>query len=277
MKRLFTINNFTIILAFLFSLGFAILRVFGIGPNFVDTVVLFTLSALILWLLSEKLGYFDRVEKEIVGIHKEISDITSGVADVRSNLNRPSGVHAIYLSRDFLPPYEGFVETAHEQIIVISIDLEDTSSRYIDYLIELAKRNCHICLLAFNPESPARYGVAKLLGQREEGVKSRIRNNLERIMDHRSKGLPKEQSDKVQIRVYDWAPTWVGLAADPGSPKGKMLVGVCQHGPAKGTWPEFELRPGFDSALYDFYSKRFLQAWEDAIPWNGNTSYTTNK
>jgi hypothetical protein len=247
------------------TLLFGVLRIFGITSGSYEAVILLTLSALIFWWLSEKEKLLDLLDKESAEVHNSLSAVISDVTDIKKSLPTPNGVYGIYLSRDKLPPYKEFIENTREQIVIISIDLEDTSSRYLDILFELAKRNCHIHLLALKPDSHGLMSVANLLGQRDDRVKSRIENNLAHIMERRAQRLSGEQLNNFQVKVYDWAPTWVGMAVDPGTQKGKLLVGVCQHGPAKGNWPEFELRPeSGDDALYRFYSLRFTQAWDDA-------------
>jgi hypothetical protein len=266
-KRMITVKNATIIVAFVFALGFGILRVFGVSPQEADTIILFVLSALIFWLLSEKIGALDLFEGQNKDLQKDLMNIQKGFKDLNDNLSRPNEIFAIYPSRDVLPPYKTFAGTTQEQVIIISIDLVDTSSRNLDNLCDLALRGCKVKLLAFNPESPAIGGVARLLDPlQEETLRRRIQDNIKQIRIHRDSKLPTNKLENLQVRIYDWTPTWVGMAVDPKTPRGKLLVGVCQHGPAKGNWPELELRHIGDNKLYDFYSDRFLQAWEEAVP-----------
>ncbi len=250
-RRLFKVENIALLVAFIASFVVVILELFGqFASNQIPTVILFCLSILIIGLLVERIVYFDRIEKAITKLGNGID-----------------GIFGVYLSRNDLPPYKDYVKNATEQVIVISIDLGETSTRYMDYLAEIAERHIHVRLLAFDPDSQCIQLPAKLRDMQEDELRTRIKASLERIERYCSR-LSESQRSYFELRVYDWAPTWGGVSVDPGNSSGKLLVDVFQYGAIQGIWPEIELRPNIGSGeFYSFYAKRYIQAWNDAKPW----------
>jgi len=257
LKKAFKIENIPLIVAFFASVLVGFLDVIGqFNKDDLPSVILFCLSALMIGLIIERVSYFEQIEQGLRGLDKG---------------KQVSSIYGVYQGRNELPPYAEFIKDAREQVVVISIDLGETATRYMDYLSEIANRRIYVRLLVFDPESQIMGGVAKLRGTTQDDMRNQIGTSL-RLIDQYCSRLPSWQRSYIQVRTFDWIPTWGGISVDPGSSGGKLLVDVFQYGAAKGTWPELELRPNIgDGKLYDFYSKWYLRAWNDSKTWKMNS------
>ncbi|GAA5201632.1 hypothetical protein GCM10023322_82000 [Rugosimonospora acidiphila] len=259
-KRIFNVTNIPLIVATVASLSVGLLDVYGkFDQQSVPTVILFSMSALTIGLLVDRTAYFERIE--------------NAIASARPN-SESHGVFATYLGRNELPTYRELVTHCREQIMVMSIDLGETATRYMDYLAEAAATRRRVQLMAFDPDSSEISLVAKLRGMSDVDLRSHIRTSLNNIEQHKTR-LPEWQRDYIQVRVFDWTPTWGGIAIDPGLPTGRILFDVFQYRVGKALWPEIELRgTEGDGALYYHYARTYNQAWQDATPWPKTASTT---
>lgn len=208
-RRLFQIENWPLIIAFLLSLVFA---VYGLRSSKLsnDTeLILLVLCAITLGLLAERLIYFDRLEKATQTQGQEIKMLLE------------EGRRPVLEIPNSWAKFDNYAHDA-EEICISGGSLSQLLHRSTHILKERAFAGCKIRIVLLDPESPALGAVAEWKGASEQQFKRELELSLGRLREL------QQQMPSIEVKLNRTIPALTMMMFDADKPTGKIRLDL-QH------------------------------------------------
>lgn len=234
------------LLTALVSFGVDLLGVLQVlSVTLVEGIILFVLGMLATDAVTERLGFFARIEKRVKKIERHMTPRISA--------------EFFFKDRESLQKIEERVEEAKNEICMTGISLTEIIGTHLSLLQKKLDEGCRVKLLLLNPYSETVKLAAKITSPEKsaKALRSQIETSL-KIVEPLTK-----QYRKLAIRLLDDYPPFSLFLVDSEKPYGKIKVELYSYKSSPSERVHFFLHKS-DKYWYSHFHDQFLKLWKSS-------------